>query len=93
VLLDFSATWCPPCQEMKHDSWPDSRVAKAANADYIPVAMDVDAPGTREPATRYGVNTIPRVLIVNSEGKVLRDGAFMSADELFDFLKSPPKAG
>ncbi len=93
VLLDFSATWCPPCQEMKRTAWPDPRVSQTVNADYIPVALDADAPGTREPAARYAVDTIPRVLIVNSKGNVLRGGAFMSADKLADFLKSPPKAG
>jgi thiol:disulfide interchange protein len=93
VLLDFSATWCPPCQEMKRQAWPDARVSKLANADYIPVAMDADALGSHEPAVRYNVDTIPRLVIVNGQGRVLKEGAFMSADELADFLKSPPKGG
>jgi thiol:disulfide interchange protein len=88
ILIDFSATWCPPCQEMKRSAWPDSRVADLASSKYIPLAMDVDAPGAKDPASRYGINTIPAVLVVDSDGKVLRQASFMSADDLAAFLSA-----
>jgi protein disulfide-isomerase len=86
ILIDFSATWCPPCQQMKRAAWPDARVASLAGGKYIPLAMDVDTPGAKGPGERYGINTIPAVLIVDSNGKVLRQGAYMSADDLAAFL-------
>lgn len=86
ILIDFSATWCPPCQEMKRSAWPDSRVADLAATKYVPLAMDVDTPGAAAPAKRYGITTIPAIVVVDSDGKVLRQGAFMSADELSEFL-------
>lgn len=86
ILIDFSATWCPPCQEMKRSAWPDSRVESLASSKYIPLAMDVDAPGAKDPAARYGINTIPAVLVVDADGMVLRQSSFMSADELAAFL-------
>ena len=86
ILIDFSATWCPPCQQMKRAAWPDARVAGLAGSKYIPLAMDVDTPGAKGPGERYTINTIPAVLIVDSDGKVLRQGAYMSADDLAAFL-------
>ena len=87
VLLDFSASWCPPCQVMKHEVWPDARVANAVTGGYVPVLVDVDDPKNAAVAERYGVRSIPSVVVVDAEGRVLRRGAFMSASEMLEFLK------
>jgi thiol:disulfide interchange protein len=86
VLVDFSASWCPPCQVMKHESWPDAQVAKAANDNFIPVVLDVDASDSQGPAEKYGIRAIPAVLILDSQGKVLRQANFLDAAALRKFL-------
>lgn len=86
ILIDFSATWCPPCQRMKQSSWPDDRVVKLASSSYVPLGLDVDDANAKAPAEKYNITEIPAILIVDSDGKVLKQGAFMSADELTAFL-------
>ncbi len=86
LLLDFSASWCPPCQVMKHDVWPDAAVRGALLAGYVPVLVDVDAAGNEELSARYAVSSIPTIIIVNVKGEVLKRGSFMTASEMAKFL-------
>lgn len=87
VLLKFTASWCPPCQAMKRNVWPDADVEKAVTGTYIPVVLDVDEPGSETPARLYEVTTIPRILIVDGNGRVLKDGAYMGRGGMLAFLR------
>ncbi len=87
VLVDFSASWCPPCRVMKHDVWPVGEVEAAVSKNFIPVLIDVDAPDSDKVATRYGVSGIPAVLILDEHGDVLRRRGFMTSSQALEFLE------
>ena len=87
VFLDFSASWCPPCQEMKRISWPDPRVEQVITRNFIPVQIDGDQPDAQAASEKYDVIYIPALFILDPDGKVIRRGSFMSTDELLKFLE------
>ncbi|MCC7181623.1 MAG: thioredoxin family protein [Acidobacteria bacterium] len=84
VLVDFTADWCPPCIAMKHDVWPDPRVARAIAEGYVPLLIDTDRNAVIP--ERYGVTGIPTILILDGSGTVLRDASFLSASAMVGFL-------
>ena len=90
MLVDFSATWCPPCQSMKRTTWA-SRDVEHRLRDYVPVQVDVDQ--DPDVATKYGIETLPTIMVVDAAGNVVdrnNEGALDVADFL-DWLNSTPK--
>lgn len=92
ILLDFTAGWCPPCREMKRDTWNDPDVAAVVEQNVVPVLMDVDAAGVQPVAEKYGIATIPAIVVVDSNGREIRRASFMTPAETKLFIESLPAA-
>lgn len=81
VMAYFTATWCGPCQSLKHTTWADKDVA-AALQNFVPVKIDVD----RQPelAQKYNVEGVPFYAVIDADGTARRStvGALSPADFL-----------
>ena len=64
VLLDFHATWCPPCQMLSPHI---EEVAKQYKGKVKVLKVDVDQ--AKKLAAKYGVNRMPTLIIVLPGGK------------------------
>ncbi|MGH7215244.1 MAG: thioredoxin family protein [Tepidisphaeraceae bacterium] len=86
VFLYFTASWCGPCQELKHTTWADADVEAALRA-YVPVKIDIDQqPGI---ALRYDPDGIvPFFVATTPAGDPLKTHAgALPPDEFLKWLK------
>jgi len=57
---------------MKREVWADKQVAAIVNAQFIPVAIDVDNPDYAAVLARYNVGGAPVTIVVDPQGNALR---------------------
>lgn len=73
TILDFNATWCPPCKALK----PVFHAAAERFHDVKFVSVDVD--NLPQTAAAYGVRNIPTVIFVKPDGSETR---YIGTEEL-----------
>ena len=65
MIVDFSATWCPPCQQLKPIF---EKLAEDFRGRIDFVTVDVDE--NPQLAQNYGAQSIPYLVFINKDGQV-----------------------
>jgi thiol:disulfide interchange protein DsbD len=73
TLIRFSADWCPPCRAMEREVFADAEIGEKVRALALPRSVDLTQPdaGQTALAERFGVQTIPTLILIDGEGRVV----------------------
>ena len=78
-VLKFSASWCSPCKTL-------SNVIKNAG-DLGVVITEVDIDEQIELAAKYGIRSVPTMIMLESGHEIKRRTGLMSSQQLKDFVE------
>ncbi len=81
VLVDFTAVWCGPCQELTPRLVD---LAEEREGDLKVVKVNID--DNEDLAGKYGVEAVPTVVLFNKGKKVARDEGFTGKKALISFV-------
>ena len=69
---------------MKHDSWTDGAAERAVSSATVPLLGYIDqAPAT---ASRDGIESMPTVLMLDGDGRVLRSEGYLPPSGVLRFV-------
>jgi thiol:disulfide interchange protein DsbD len=93
VMVDFSATWCNPCEELEL-TFGDDEVYEEITKHFVPLKFDVtDANDVNfERRSRYGADTLPSVVFMATDGSVLgRVNKMVEPEDMLSILRPAAK--
>ena len=82
VLVDFWATWCPPCKMLAPTI---EELAVELEGEVVVAKLDVDQ--AQDIAMKYGVMSIPTMVLFKNGEEVRRTVGFQPKARILDFIK------
>ena len=80
AIVDFSATWCGPCQMLK----PLIEKVAEEHPELNILSLDVDE--VPNPCQKYGVFSIPTLIVFKDGKEIKRNVGYMAEGNLKKFL-------
>ncbi|HIP31175.1 MAG TPA: DUF255 domain-containing protein [Crocinitomicaceae bacterium] len=78
IFIDCYTDWCGPCRRMAKTSFKDEKVGKLFNESFINLKIEMEKnPDGKEVARQYKIRAYPTLLMINAEGKLVKQAIGM----------------
>ncbi|MCM2374274.1 thioredoxin family protein [Aporhodopirellula aestuarii] len=81
ILVKFGATWCPPCRDVDQEL---KMLSGQLPEDVEVLKIDVDE--NPELAQRYGISSIPKLMLVRNGEILSEEIGYMSGDRIQSWI-------
>ena len=71
LFVDFYTTWCPPCQRMAREAFPNPSVGAKFNEQFINYQVNAEVGEGFPLAKRYAVQSYPTALFIIPTGELV----------------------
>ena len=86
IMVDFHATWCPPCHLLDKDTFSNAAVIKEASK-WVPLKIDVDT--SPKLAEKYKVTAMPTIAFLKPDGSIATSfKGYVEPAEMLKTMKS-----
>ena len=93
IFIDAYTTWCAPCKQMDHNTFPNPELGAFFNENFVSVKMDMEKGEGPSFAEQYNVFVYPTLLFLDEEGQIVhRNAGFHGPMELIDLGRTALEA-
>lgn len=89
LVVDFTASWCPPCRRMETATWADQAVQRWIKENAVAVQVDVDKEA--DIAAAFHVQAMPTIVLFKpdeSDKEASRQVGYMDAEQMLSWLNA-----
>tara|TARA_Y100000310_G_scaffold337116_1_gene423336 strand:+ start:2583 stop:2885 length:303 start_codon:yes stop_codon:yes gene_type:complete len=88
-VVVFITEWCPHCQSMRNNTWPDEAVVDAVKPYHGegPAFIDLSAAQNRHLVQEFQIDRYPTIVIMDEERNIQKRANNMQAEKLVEFLE------
>lgn len=88
LLIDFTASWCPPCRRMEASTWTNATVQDWIKANAVAIQIDVDK--DEKTSAELHVEAMPTMVLFKPQDRSTEFGrqvGYMDSSELLQWLE------
>jgi thiol-disulfide isomerase/thioredoxin len=85
LLVDATASWCPPCRQMERETWTDPAVKTWLAANAVAFQFDVDRDS--QLSRRLDIRSMPTLIIFKDGKETRRSTGYLSPAGILRWLK------